>query len=471
MTPTLHPSRSLRLFFLTALLNCAILISNPIIAAEAEARVSYWKEVRPILVRSCVSCHEPAKLKGKLDLTGYAGLMKGGKGGPGIVAGQPDKSTIIEQTRGEKPEMPEKGEPLGTEEVALIVKWIGQGGVNDTPLGANLVASAPMPTTAPVYRTLPTIAAVAWAGDVIAVAGYHEVLLHHADGSGIAARLPSPSPQITSLAFSRDGRLLLATGGAPGLFGHLDVWNVDDHQHRLGVDISGDTLFGGSFSPGGDRVGVGCADKTARVIELAGGREVLRFESHSDWVLGTQFTPDGAQLITASRDKNLKLFPVASTQPAQDLLEQQESLTCVARHPTEGMVTVGGANGTPRVYRVTDLQPRTEQKKDPNLMRSIERQPGPVNGLAYSADGQWLAIASTGEVRVYGWRDGKRVATLGGHQGPVFGVAFSPDGSRLCMAGYDGQLRLFDRATQKLIKTLDAVPITRLIDPPSKNHE
>ena len=449
------------LIFLIALLNCAIFIASPIIAAESDARVSYWKDVRPIMVRSCVSCHEPAKLKGKLDLTGHAGLLKGGKGGPGVIVGQPDKSAIIEQTRGEMPEMPEKGEPLAPDEIALIAKWIGQGALNDTPPGASLTAVSPMPTTAPVYRTLPTIAAVAWAGDVIAVAGYHEVLLHRADGSGIEARLPSPSPQITSLTFSRDGRLLLAVGGAPGLFGHVDVWNVDDHQHRLGLDVSGDTLFGGSFSPDATRIGVGCADKTARVIELAGGRETLRLDAHSDWVLGTQFTPDGTRLVTAGRDKNLKLFPVASTKPVEDVLEQQEPLTCVALHPAEGMVTVGGASGTPRVYKVTDLQPRTEQKKDPNLVRSIERQPGPVNALAYSPDGQWLAIASTGEVRIYSWHDGKRLATLSGHQGPVFGAAFSPDGTRICTAGYDGQLRLFDRATQKLIKSWEAVPITR----------
>ena len=459
MLPSFNQIRSLTIV-VAGLVNC-LAVTGTAAAVESPSRVSYWKEVRPIFLRSCVSCHEPAKMKGKLDLTGHAALLKGGKGGPGVIPGQPDKSPVIEQTRGDMPEMPEKGEPLGSDEVKLIARWIEQGAINDTPKGASLLATAPMPTAPPIYRTLPTIAAVAWSGDVIAVAGYHEVLLHRADGSGIEARLPSPSPQITSVTFSRDGRLLLAAGGAPGLFGHLDVWNGDNHEHRLGLDVSGDTLFGGCFSPAGDRIGVGCADRTARVIDRAGGQESLRFESHSDWVLGTQFTPDGTQLITASRDKNLKLFPVASTQPSLDVLEPQEPLSCVARHPTEGMVTVGSASGALNVYRVTDLKPRTEQKKDPNLVRSIERQPGPVNALAYSADGQWLAVASTGEVRIFSWSDGKRVAILGGHQGPVFGVAFSPDGTQICTAGYDGQLRVFNRGTQKLVKSWDAVPISK----------
>ena len=44
--------------------------------------MSFYKDVRPIFLKSCVSCHRPEKIKGKLDLatansgtnSGYAGL-------------------------------------------------------------------------------------------------------------------------------------------------------------------------------------------------------------------------------------------------------------------------------------------------------------------------------------------------------------------------------------------------------------
>ena len=49
--------------------------------------MSYSKDVVPIFVASCVGCHTPEKMKGKLDMTTYANLMKGGKEGKEIEPG------------------------------------------------------------------------------------------------------------------------------------------------------------------------------------------------------------------------------------------------------------------------------------------------------------------------------------------------------------------------------------------------
>ena len=81
----------------------------------------------------------------------------------------------------------------------------------------------------PVY-TLPPVITVAGLSRPTASCwpsrGYHEVLLHKADGSGIVARLVGLSERIESLAFSPDGKLLAVTGGSPGRFGEVQVWDV-----------------------------------------------------------------------------------------------------------------------------------------------------------------------------------------------------------------------------------------------------
>jgi len=41
--------------------------------------VSFQKDIVPIFKASCISCHKPDKKKGKLDMTTYADLLKGGK--------------------------------------------------------------------------------------------------------------------------------------------------------------------------------------------------------------------------------------------------------------------------------------------------------------------------------------------------------------------------------------------------------
>src|SRR5262245_11927160 len=76
----------------------------PLVDLADDARlVSYYREIVPIFKRSCTGCHHPAKLKGELDLTTYTAFQKGGKHGVSFVAGDPEKSRIVEEISGEEP--------------------------------------------------------------------------------------------------------------------------------------------------------------------------------------------------------------------------------------------------------------------------------------------------------------------------------------------------------------------------------
>ncbi len=217
-------------------------------------------------------------MKGKLDVTTFAALAHGGKTGAGFVANEPQKSLLVQQVSGDEPEMPEKGEKLSGTEVSLLSRWIAQGAHDDsTPSQGTADLDAPRyPTT---YAVAPVISAMAVlpGGGMLAVGGYHEVLLQHADGSGLIARLPCQSAHLTSLCFTPDGTRLIAAGGSPGESGRIDVFNVPEHKPLNSYAIASDTLFGLSLSPSGDRAAVGCADKSARVISLDDGKELDPF--------------------------------------------------------------------------------------------------------------------------------------------------------------------------------------------------
>ena len=122
--------------FFTCFLAANVVLAEEEQAKEAEEAVSYYRQIRPILQRSCSGCHQPAKAGGKLLLTSYEGLKAGGENGVGFEPGKPDDSVLIDYISGEEPLMPQKGDPLSEEQVNLISLWITQGANDDTPHAA-----------------------------------------------------------------------------------------------------------------------------------------------------------------------------------------------------------------------------------------------------------------------------------------------------------------------------------------------
>src|SRR3982751_715653 len=146
----------------------------PVAAALADDKpvgpVSFYTDVRPLLQSNCNACHKPDKMKAELDMTTYANLMKGGKHGHTVVAGDPDKSKLVEMISGPEPDMPKDADPLKAEQVSMLTRWVKEGAKDDTP------APGTAHVDAPVYTVPPIVTSIAFSpdGSLLAVAGYHE---------------------------------------------------------------------------------------------------------------------------------------------------------------------------------------------------------------------------------------------------------------------------------------------------------
>lgn len=101
--------------------------------------------VHPILDNKCLSCHNNSKKKGGLSLADQVSILKGGKSGVALVAGNSDQSELIKRVHldpDDKEFMPPEGKtPLTEEEIKIIEYWIDNGqadftttvGTVDTP--------------------------------------------------------------------------------------------------------------------------------------------------------------------------------------------------------------------------------------------------------------------------------------------------------------------------------------------------
>ena len=112
-------------------------------AADAETTPQFEEAILPILKARCHECHSGDAPKAKLDLSGVASILKGGKSGAAIRIRAAESSLLWEMIAGN--EMPKKGAPLTAEEKGKIRSWINTGAEADaTVAGVNAteVASA-----------------------------------------------------------------------------------------------------------------------------------------------------------------------------------------------------------------------------------------------------------------------------------------------------------------------------------------
>src|SRR5262245_23512943 len=95
--------------------------------AQPARKVSFSKDIAPLLTQRCMECHGRDPLMANLDLRTREGALKGAKHGPVIVPGDAAASHLYRRLIGqETPPMPLGGR-LGDAEIALIKDWIDSG--------------------------------------------------------------------------------------------------------------------------------------------------------------------------------------------------------------------------------------------------------------------------------------------------------------------------------------------------------
>jgi WD40 repeat protein len=355
-----------------------------------------------------------------------------------------------------KPPMPFGMEPLPAESIDIIREWIRAGAKDDSPV--EIASSEPT-----VYHQPPVIAALAFSpdGKQLAVGGNREVLLHHADGSGLVKRLQGKAERILSLSFSKDGNTLVAAGGTPARSGEVQVWDAREGKLLRTADVTGDTVFGASLSPDGSTIAVGCTDNTVQAFETATAKELFKISSHENWALATVFGIDSKRLVSVGRDGAAKLTDASAGQFLENVNKLRGELSAVARHPAKDVIVIGGADRIPYIYTM-DRPRNMKVGEEATLVREIEPQEGVILALAWSPDGKRIAVAGAAPgINLYDAEAGNRIATCTGHSAGIYALAFSPDSSRLASGGFDGTVRLYNAADCKLAKAFVPVPITK----------
>ncbi len=179
--------------------------------------------------------------------------------------------------------------------------------------------------------------------------------------------------------------------------------------------------------------------------------ETARFVGHSHpWVEWVRVSPDGKQLLTGCYDRTARLWDIASGRELRRLWHPV-GFRPVAFHP-DGRRALTGCNDG--IVRLWDLE-------SGKLIRELSRHPGPIQTVSVSPDGvHALSGGEKNTLRLLEIETGKQVIQYEGVAAPIISAAISPDGRRIVAGCSTGVVHFGETNSRARLKSVTAHDIT-----------
>ena len=446
----------------------------PIAEVKRDTPVDFEKEILPLLKRNCVACHNATKAESGLVLETPQSIIKGGDSGPAVVPMKSAESLLLGRATGSVDSlMPPSGnkvaaKALTPQELGLVKLWIDQGaGGVVTGQGGEIKWQPLPPGVNPIFAV-----AVTPDGQYAACGRANQIFIYHLPSGRFVCRLTDPEllktgiytqpgvadlDLIQSLAFSQDGTLL-ASGG----YRDIKIWQRPRDVRLANFDTAAaDGTQTIAASADGKWLATAAADNSIKLWDLATGQPARSLAGHTAAVSALRFSPDGTKLFSGSLDKSIRVWQVADGAPV-GRIDTPQPVQALAVLGAGERIASGGGDNNIRVWT-----------SPAGAAKSLAGLTGAATAAALTPDKKLLAVATAeGPIQIFDLATGQVAKTLSGHAGAVTGLRFQANSARLVSGGADKTLRVWDVASGQGIVNIEgfAAPVESVALHPNGNQ-
>ena len=247
------------------------------------------------------------------------------------------------------------------------------------------------------------------------------------------------SEGIICSALSPDGRLAL-TGTQDSV---VWLWDATTGQAIRNYQLRDNGyLRPAGFSTSGRLLLLRTDKNQLQLRDIASGRLVQTLAGHRDSITSACTSPDDRQVLTASRDRTARIWDLA-------IGKEVRAIHC----PAAVACAIFSGDGRQVITAGEDTAIRVWDAGSGESVRTLEGHGRPVGCLCLSPDGSRLLSGGKDQTaRLWDLAAGKQAACLEGHKANVCAVAFSADGRQLITGSDDKSLCVWDAATNKEVR-------------------
>ena len=328
----------------------------------------------------------------------------------------------------------------------------------------------------------------------------------------LPAKIDKHLMSINTLSFSPDGRQLAfgsgtftKKGGAYKVVALGYVWDL--RTGRQAAELQGEEgeFFSSCFSPDGTLLATGDSEGRVVLWDLATAKSKLSIKPHAAAATAVVFSADGKQIISGGKDGKIVVSNATSGAKVATLEGHVGGV--------RSLILLKGGNtllsvGTDGQARLWNLASHKETRSFPVAATSQDVAMGKdgrfqvvqqavIRDASLSADEKWLAVGLFRNIKIFEFATGKEAAELIGHTGqlntacfspsgnwlasgdnfdarlwsappssegvrvydnglPVYYLALSADGSRFATPGRDSTFKIWDSASGKVLREVQA---------------
>jgi WD40 repeat protein len=285
------------------------------------------------------------------------------------------------------------------------------------------------------------VSCVAWSagGQVIATGSDDQTIrLWSPDGRCLRS-IEGVEDQVRSLTYSADSRALLATWGGLTRARGAALLDVATGKERVRFARHTNTVYSGSFSPDGSLAATTGGDDNETYIWKTADvslSQTLTGKGRAVWSLG--WSSDGKAIAWGNTNRIQSLSDLGP-------IEQTFHLAELELAPAHGnaLVRARPARGAIALKRVDNTTLKIERNGATAATIKLSRKYDRVNSFTLLPDDR-VAVGANFGMYLFDARSGQIVREFQGHTGVVWAVAPSPDGRLLLSGSGDETIRVWD---------------------------